>query len=435
MMQPPTTIAGYRTLEGRYALLECLVVSGIGNIYRGRDLTQAQSRGMDSRILVHLLPNSLDHVPLESLFQQLTQSTRQLALDWIMPARTYGQDGDTRYIVMDSPIGETVISLARQLHNHNSLLARQLQRQMRPLQRQGYVRQSIDPALVVSSHENSLYLLSTALSPQMQSLQSSAIPLSGKRKTLYMILAGLGFGLLTTLSAVAASYLFEPAPASRVVITTEDPEPATSNVPSIQLATLMPAAPPVTTSPVILPLSNSDQVATSSPVQAVLATPPVADTPEKAGSKVMPVSTEKSSRREPVVKPPATTEKKLSKPAQPSAPVEMPTTEMVEFATESPGILELAQQADAAIQAGNYGKALNLTRQLRDVSRLHPNVKHLGHAIVSHYHQQARAALQAADADSAQQKLATSHGIIREFNLVSFNSAQTVLEHKAASLR
>ena len=50
-----TSGMGYKILDERYALLECLAVSGIGEIYRGRDLELAQTEAKPSRILIHLI--------------------------------------------------------------------------------------------------------------------------------------------------------------------------------------------------------------------------------------------------------------------------------------------------------------------------------------------------------------------------------------------
>lgn len=79
--------------------------------------------------------------------------------------------------------------------------------------------------------------------------------------------------------------------------------------------------------------------------------------------------------------------------------------------------------------------ALYYTRLLRDEARLHPQVKRLSRAIVSHYHNQARAQLQNRNINTVEQYLAMAVTVIKEFNLVSFNDAQQVLEHKAASLK
>lgn len=443
-MEQATTIAGYRTLEGRYALLECLAISSIGKIYRGRDLEQAQLQGMDSRILIHLLPASLNKLPLETLFQQISQTHKQAGQDWIMPPRTFGQDEDSRYIVMDSPAGQAVTSFVRQAGDGGNVLSRQLQ----PLHKKGCIKRQVDPALVVASAENHFYLLATALSPDIQALQSLSQPPTIRRKTIHMLVAGLSLGFLSAISVLAASYIFDSGSGSVPAAYMAEPEELPQ--PPVQLASL---APQMGMSS--LAMVNSDRSIVNASENLLVEDEPVKqDAPEakpaithqpkpvvvtqvKAGA-VKATKSQSGQAEAKLESHDKSGQKKTSAKIVPNRQIEAQHANSGQE-VETPGFDKLVQLAETAMSAGHYGSgsngALNYTRLVRSQSRLHPQVKRLSQAIVSHYHQQARAALLRRDIDGAQQLLAVSMGIIKEFNLGSFNGAQTILEHKAAALQ
>ncbi|MBU0655798.1 MAG: hypothetical protein KJ914_11825 [Gammaproteobacteria bacterium] len=448
-MKHTTTVAGYRTLEGRYALLECLAISGIGKIYRGRDLEQAQSQGMDSRILIHLLPASLNKLPLETLFQQISQTHKQAGHDWIMPPRTFGQDEDSRYIVMDSPVGQAVTSFVRLAGDGDNLLSRQLCRQLQPLHQKGCIKRQVDPALVVASAENHFYLLATAFSPDIQALQSLSQPLTIRRKTIHMLVAGLSLGFLSAISALAASYIFDSGSGSAPTAYMAEPEELPPP-PPVQLASL---APQMGMSS--LAMVNSDRSIGNASVNLLVEGEPVKQGAPEAKPAIThqpkPVvviqakpdaaKAAKSQSRQAEAKlksPDKAGQKKTSAKMAANRQIEAQRTSS-EQEVEPPGFDKLVQLAETAMSAGHYGSgsngALYYTRLVRSQSRLHPQVKRLSQAIVSHYHQQARAALLSRDIDRAGQLLEASMGIIKEFNLGSLNGAQAILEHKAAALQ
>ena len=90
-------------LNNRYALLECLAVSGVGKIYRGRDLQQVKEQGQESRILIHVLPAMTPALPLDAMFQQMAEARQRIAAPWILAPVTYGQDEGTAYFILESP--------------------------------------------------------------------------------------------------------------------------------------------------------------------------------------------------------------------------------------------------------------------------------------------------------------------------------------------
>lgn len=443
-MKSTATIAGYRTLEGRYALLECIAVSTIGKIYQGRDLEQARSHGMDSRILIHLLPSSLNKLPMETVFQQISRTYEQARHEWIMPPRAFGQDENNSYIVMDSPSGRNLTSYVRQANADNSTLSRQLH----PLVKKGLVTKQVDPALLVTSTDNHLYLLATALSPDIQALQSLSQPASIKCKTLHMLAAGLSLGLLSILSAMAANYLFKPETLTARITHTYEPAEPTS--PPLQLASL---AHQIGENPQIL--VNSDRELSEPndnlPLEDITTANPQAETQlsissqtEKTEEQVsaFPAKTVKTKAEKTVEKAKAPDKSKQPAPLKTATTHQDKPQQKAAKSTQESESLDfnkLVELAETAMGAGRYGDnrtgALYYTRQVRSLSHLHPQVKRLSQAIVSHHHQQTRAALIQHDIEQAEQLLKLSKAIIKEFNLVAFNPAQTLLEHKAAAMQ
>lgn len=434
-MKSNPIIAGYRTLEGRYALLECLAISTIGKIYQGRDLEQVRTHGMDSRILIHLLPANLNKLPIETVFQQISRTYKQAGYDWIMPPRAFGQDENNSYVIMDCPSGQNLISYVRQAYADHSTLSRQIGCQLQPLSQKGLLTKQVDPALLVTSAENKLYLLATALSPDIQALQSLSQPSSIKCKTINMLVAGLSLGALSTLSVLAANYVFQPETVAY------NYKPAKQTAQPLQLASLAPQMELNSQA-----LANSDRQVSA--INDSLALENNTETPLKPETQPTSHSTTAATQTAEAkpVKPKEKTKspdssKQQQTPVKAAITRQAPPQQKATKAIQKPEPLDfdkLVELAEAAMRTGHYGDnrtgALYYTRQVRSLSHLHPQVKRLSQAIVSHHHQQTRAALKQHDLERAGQLLSLSKAIIKEFNLVTFNPAQTLLEHKAAAM-
>lgn len=450
-MNQPTTIAGYRILDGRYALLECIAISSIGKIYRARDLERAKVQGMDSHVLIHFLPKYLDRLPLETLCQQITQTCKQVADKRVLPLRSYGQDQNNRYVVMDSPATTTISSLEQHSPDQNASLFNELYRLIQPLHKQGLLTAHIDSALVITDSNHSLYLLSSALSPDIQALQSHRAIWAGKRRPLRAVAAGFAvLSLISGISVMAANYIVAPSP----IIASSLNKPVITqgmDTPLIQQAPLAP-----TTHATVVNLANSDRAIQSAATSDLIEQETGPDATTVTSSLQPKVKSESAHAVKPapqkqnlpkVKKPPQQTkavtensqqerkDAKLTKPDSHKQVIVPEPTPTQKPTPETLGINELINLAEQAMNNGKFSSALSYTRLLREQSRLHPQVKRLSRAIVSHYHNQARANLQNRNIKAAEQTLATAVSIIKEFNLVSFNNAQQVLEHKAASLK
>jgi hypothetical protein len=438
----PTTIAGYRTLNGRYALLECMAISSVGKIYRGRDLQQVQSRGMDSRILVHLLPDGID-TPMEALFQHINKTHQQAANSWIIAPRTYGQDGDTHYIVLESPNERHLSSLTLDSHPEAYRHANQ---QQYTLKKQGYISKQVDPALLLSSPEQQVYWLSTALSPAVQALQTTFLPLpSAKRTVMKSAFIGAGLLTLTAISAIAGNYINSTD--TDTVLVTQAAAPASVEQPVLQLAMITPEVPAYVTA-----RSNSDRMMQSyqePPLSSPLAEAEPVE-PAAATSLAKPLLIPTASAKTPKVKtvvlrpvpkpeqPKPKVTPKLDKPHTNTAITAAPSAEAVVETPAQPAILgidELTTRANAALAADQLDDAHQYADAIKAQAHLHPQVKRLGDAIIARYHQRARTALAEGNATQAQRLLGASKEAIIDFNLTNANPGQEVLEHKIAAFQ
>jgi hypothetical protein len=203
-MKSVTHIAGYRIVDGRYALLERLAQSSTGIVYRARDLTQAQEQGMDSRILVHELPTtSTSHTPIKQLYQQLEQQYGKIRdTDWILAPRHYVEEAGTSFIILECPAKHAVSTLQDHLPGYA-----QTQKKLWRLHKSGHLGKHIDPTLLVCTSQPQIYLLASALPPEIQALQTSLATISGKRPYSPLLLAGAGLSIFTTLGMAASACL------------------------------------------------------------------------------------------------------------------------------------------------------------------------------------------------------------------------------------
>lgn len=204
-----TSGMGYKILDERYALLECLAVSGIGEIYRGRDLELAHTEARPSRILIHLLPQHYQLSQLEVNLAQAQTITQSLNQPWVLPILAQGQTEGRQYFVLSSPdrLGaHSVMSLPSQQLPDINQLTQQLGRLVKAKQ----LPNIIDSALLISLPNQSLYLLATAFLQPIHALRAYHTGLTiYKRPTVKRSLA-LSSIMAITLSTFAVEYQNKP---------------------------------------------------------------------------------------------------------------------------------------------------------------------------------------------------------------------------------
>lgn len=408
-------------LDNRYVLLECLAVSGAGKIYRGRDLEQVKAQGQESRILVHVLPAVTPALPLDSMFQHISDTCQRIAAPWILPPLTYGQDGGTAYFILESPDKWGLRSLTTQADANNPFW-RAAMHQLQPLAKQGYLEAHTDPALLLGLAKLEIYLLATALSPQIQMLQSRPVVRSvAPRKSRRIAVAGSVFAL-SVCSAVAASAIMKQPE----VAVPPPPAPIAAQVtPKVRLAAI-----PMTEITADVP-AGGWQGGKAERSTSIALPEPASNVTSRLTEKT--VATDKASQPaiqpEPATQPPVTTIQ--------AATAVTATTELA-TATPATGVDGLIQQAYVAMQSGHLGDskggALQITRQLRGQSPQHPQVARLGQEIAAAYLRQIRVALQADNLAEAGRLLPTTRQLIDEFGLGNLEPAQQVLEQRVAQL-
>lgn len=234
-----TSGMGYKILDERYALLECLAVSGIGEIYRGRDLELAQTEAKPSRILIHLLPQNYQISDLEAKLADTQQRIERLNQTWILPILAQGQTEGRQYLILRSPesLGaHSVMSLpSQQLPTLSQLMA-----QFGYLVKTKQLPSIIDSALLISLPNQSLYLLATAFLPPIHSLRAYHTGLTlYKRPSIKRSLA-LSSIMAITLSTFAVEYQNKPDTLSLPIIQTAAPQFASAQT---VFKTLTPVAP------------------------------------------------------------------------------------------------------------------------------------------------------------------------------------------------
>ena len=456
-MKHTATFGGCRVLGGRYALLECLVSSNIGQVYRGRDLEQMQSYGVESRILVHILPDTCNAQPLDALFQQMLATHQHLNVDSVMLPLAYGEVDGERFMVLQCPQAASVHVLT-DLNGHVSTLPAQAKHTLKRLRKAGFVSKHINPALLYLSVTQQVYVLATALLPAIQAIPYKMPGMSLRQRRLNFLLGCLGLSVFATVSAAAGSYLLhaemDAAHTKLATLASDDNMPDTA---PLQLAMINTEQLPNVRSD----WRNSDRVtitnhSTTLPAPMLMSAMEVKPSPSVLSAKPMRIPTSSTTtpsvqravlrpvpkaeapqpktdtKKNKVVKPQATLAPVAVAPIPVVAPPRAVETQTVTAQPEDLSIETLASNAEQAIAAGQLSKARQYVDAIRAQSHLHPSVQRLSHAIVGRYHEQVRAALQVRDPERAGDLLHSAKATIKEFNLTTTNSAQQVLEHKVA---
>lgn len=234
-----TSGMGYKILDERYALLECLAVSGIGEIYRGRDLELAQTEAKPSRILIHLLPQNYQISDLKAKLADTQQRIERLNQTWILPILAQGQTEGRQYLILRSPesLGaHSVMSLpSQQLPTLSQLMA-----QFGYLVKTKQLPSIIDSALLISLPNQSLYLLATAFLPPIHSLRAYHTGLTLYKHPSIKRSLALSSIMAITLSTFAVEYQNKPDTLSLPIIQTAAPQFASAQT---VFKTLTPVAP------------------------------------------------------------------------------------------------------------------------------------------------------------------------------------------------
>lgn len=324
---------------------------------------------------------------------------------------------------------------------------------MHTLQSRKKIGKSIAPALLLLSFNQQLYVLGTALLPEIQALCPNVMPISLKQRRLHFLLGCLGLTAFATVSAATGSYFIQAnLSPSRLVADAADADAETK--PKIfEIYAALPAT-FTSSSPVSAPHTLVDVPAinmslptlTNASPMAIptAATPLKIPTTPKALPKVMQtlhithrrtsqVKPLAASNKDVVQQKPSKSAKVLAAPVVTSPKFEVAPSETSQTTSVTGDFEQLLAQANQAITENRLEEARRYTTAIREQARLHPQVKRLGDAIVSNYHQQARAALQQGDTDAAKKVLMNAKAVIKDFNLTKSNPGQEVLEHKAAA--
>lgn len=475
-----TSGMGYKILDERYALLECLAVSGLGEIYRGRDLELAQTENSPSRILIHLLPNQPNLGDLGTSLEQAQQLTKKLNKPWILPILAQGKLGDRPYFVLQGPdsLGaHSLMSLpSQQLPQLNKLT-----QQFGSLVKAKQLPEMLDSALIITLPNQSLYLLATAFIQPLHALRAAHTGLTlSKRPTLKPALALSGI-MAIAVSTFAVEYRdHTPRHLSAQVVSTplaspqillEQAEAATHDRPVPTEILALPLAlqePPPQLEPALVQLGSAKPATTAKPVDKITTTTEVKsvgnlkpnETPKLTEKTLISKPTSKSVEEQPKSIKNKEVNSIILLPSQPSTQV-VPSIEAIEtklptltsppsqiidskpvaalskkIITPAPelSLEELIERANKALELRNFSTkngVLFYVRQIKIRDHLHSQVERLGRFTVMHYHELTRNFLKLNEPTQAQQLLINSKSLIQEFNLKSLNSAQQVLEHKS----
>ena len=476
-----TSGMGYKILDERYALLECLAVSGVGEIYRGRDLELTQTEHAPSRILIHLLPSHYPSSQIEAYVMQAQQTIKQLNKPWILPILAQGKDGDRHYFILHSPesLGaHSVMSLPSAQLPSASKLAQQFSGLIKAKQ----LPETIDSALLIALPNQSLYVLGTAFIAPIHALRAPHMGLTLYKRPMVKGALALSSIMAITLSTFAVEYRAAPERAHHEQAHSVDAPITSPQELLAQTEHLTVHASPKIANLVSLPLALQEPVPALEPTLVVLpkntdslsanktALNPAPSTQLKLMETASP--TDKNVEKpkltannlvensKEMLKPKATTEEKVAKntavlnptgqqqrvDVRPTAneatyytaSFEMPSPALPKkkSATQAPQTLsldELVTQANKALDAQNFSSkngVIFYTRQIKIINHLHPQVERLGRFTVMYQHDLARNMLKADEPERAHTLLNTSKNLIQEFNLKSLNSAQEVLEHK-----
>lgn len=439
-MELPNYGEAYTILNGRYVLMECLAESASGKIYRGRDLDKIRDHALESQVLIHVLPSTLT-LSAQNVFQQIQQACEGLSMTaGVLPACAYAEYAATAYIVLESPACVGTQSLSR-VTNPRAVSWGRAARRLTPLLKHHVVPKQVDPALLLSTPEQQVYVLATAFSPALQVLaqaKQQGASMAGQR---YLRRFSIG-------GAVAAFMVFSAVTANALMKQTA---PA-SNAPPMQASSALPAVPPPLPAQPQAPQAMAS-VAKPAPVavqRVAKPKPPHAqaaalqtDVPKTTTATQPPAVKQPVSSKTP--RPAPKTEVQPAVKAKPATIVEAsipepaPLMEQVVVVDDMPAQIDTAiQQAYSALQAGRLSDApqgaLRFTRELRQLAPQHPQVARLGQEITAAYLRHIRAALQARDLEEVARLLPVTRQLIAEFQLGHLEAAQQVLENKLVEL-
>lgn len=473
-----TSGMGYKILDERYALLECLAVSGVGEIYRGRDLDLAQTESAPSRILIHLLPSGYQLANISSQITQAKALTKTLNKAWILPILTHGQMGDRQYVVLQSPEGlgaHSLMSLPSQQLPSSAKLAQQFASLVKAKQ----LPEILDSALLIALPNQSLFLLASALIPSIYALRARHTGLTlYKSATLKRTVALTGI-MAITLSTFAFEYRAKPEehstqaaekPLSTLVspqvlfdqaaqaalqdkplqnqslnlpLALQEPLPAIEpplfklkTQPELELPSATVAVNPEPTSETLalveIPKKIEDSAANSN--KQINKVEGNAKTTSKVKATTLPQHAEMVVIASPATAYPASEGAIYHTANVEMAPVarakQVPNT----AAQKTLSLDELIERANRALADQNFSSkngVIFYTRQIKIRNHLHPQIERLGRFSVMYQHELARNRLRADEPQQAHKLLTNSKNLIQEFNLKSLNSAQQVLEHKS----
>lgn len=472
-----TSGMGYKILDERYALLECLAVSGVGEIYRGRDLELAQTESAPSRILIHLLPSGYQLANISSQITQAKTLTKTLNKTWILPILAHGRMGDRQYVVLQSPEGlgaHSVMSLPSQQLPSSSKLAQQFASLVKAKQ----LPEILDSALLIALPNQSLFLLASALIPSIYALRARHTGLTLYKSAALKRTVALTGIMAITLSTFAFEYRAKPEDHS-----TQAAEKPLSTLVSPQVLFDQAAQAalqdkPLQNQSLNLPLALQEPLPAIEPTLFKLKTQPELEPP----SATVAVNPEQTSETLALVEIPkkiedsaANSNKKINKVegnAKTTFKVKTTLSKQAELlVTASPAVAypasegaiyhtanvevasvarakqvpntavqktlsldELIERANRALADQNFSSkngVIFYTRQIKIRNHLHPQIERLGRFSVMYQHELARNRLRADEPQQAHKLLTNSKNLIQEFNLKSLNSAQQVLEHKS----
>ncbi|MFZ1387313.1 MAG: hypothetical protein WBP46_12075 [Thiolinea sp.] len=473
-----TSGMGYKILDERYALLECLAVSGVGEIYRGRDLDLAQTESAPSRILIHLLPSGYQLANISSQITQAKALTQALNKAWILPILTHGQMGDRQYVVLQSPEGlgaHSVMSLPSQQLPSSAKLAQQFASLVKAKQ----LPEILDSALLIALPNQSLFLLASALIPNIYTLRARHTGLTLYKSAALKRTVALAGIMAITLSTFAFEYRAKPEDRS-----TQAAEKPLSTLVSPQVLFDQAAQTalqdkPIQNQSLNLPLALQEPLPAIEPPLFKLKTQPeleppsatVAVNPEPTSETLalveIPKKTEDSAansnkqsnnkaeentKTTPKIKTTLLKQAEMVVTASPAAAypasegaiyhtanVEMAPVARAKqvpntAAQKTLSLDELIERANRALADQNFSSkngVIFYTRQIKIRNHLHPQIERLGRFSVMYQHELARNRLRADEPQQAHKLLTNSKNLIQEFNLKSLNSAQQVLEHKS----
>ncbi|WMP19292.1 hypothetical protein [Thiothrix lacustris] len=425
-------------LNNRYALLGCIAVSSAGKIYKGRDLGLVGNQELESRVLIHVLPKAALCWPLDDMFQQIRSTCQQIREAWILEPLAYGQDKDFAYVVLKSPSSEVLQSLLST--NSDKPCYQGTRQRIDPLVKQDYLKAHIAPALFVCTADEGLYLLATALAPQVQALDKgiSHRQFMPRKSLGQALMTGMLLSLFAIFTAVAGNTALDMGLIDKPSLLGAW---KTESVPPSQPMEL--AALPSTNAASVLVRQHDQVMRTFSDDLVPLTKTDAQPLPASLKSSTVALVRAPSPKSEFGTQKKATVTASTPKPAPTSrnADRRQATKVLKQPEVSTPpnqlGIDELISQAYAMLNTGNLGGqngALYFVRQLRSQSASHPQVTRLGQEITAAYLRQVRGNLQTGRLTAAARVLPMTRQLIQEFNLPNLNPAQQVLEDKIVEL-